>query len=170
MNSTINVTCTSQGGDPRVYTITVARVGVEPGEYTLTSDTYVIGNTITGVEPGTTVDTFLAGFVCEGATLSVVNAAGSQKTGKVATGDRLAVYKDGALVGLIDVVIYGDISGDGAVTIVDLVRLNRHILNISKLSGSGLAAADVNRNGSVNIQDLVMINRHTLGIATITQK
>lgn len=169
-NTTINVTCTSQSGDPRVYTITVARVGVEPGEYTLTSDTYVIGNTITGVEPGTTVDTFLAGFVCEGATLSVVNAAGSQKTGKVATGDRLAVYKDGALVGLIDVVIYGDISGDGAVTIVDLVRLNRHILNISKLSGSGLAAADVNRNGSVNIQDLVMINRHTLGIATITQK
>ena len=71
---------------------------------------------------------------------------------------------------MIDVVIYGDISGDGLVSIVDLVRLNRHILNVSKLSGAGLSAADANRNGSVNIQDLVIINRHILGLATITQK
>lgn len=169
-NNTINVTCTSQSGDPRTYTITIARTGIEDGDYTLTSDIYVIGDRVTGVEPGTTVENFLAGIACDGGTLSVLDASGAQKSGNVATGDRLAVYVNGALVGLKDIVIYGDISGDGAVTIVDLVRLNRHILNLSTLNGCGLAAADVNRNGSVNIQDLVMINRHTLGIATITQK
>lgn len=64
-------------------------------------------------------------------------------------------------------VIRGDISGDGLITIVDLVRLNRHILNVSTLSGVQLEAADVNGNGSVNIQDLVLLNRHILGISTI---
>lgn len=169
-NTTIKVTCTSQSGEAREYTITVARVGMGSGDYTLTSDKYVVGNYITGVAPGTTVDNFLAGFTCEGTTLSVLNSSGGQKTGNVATGDRLAVYKDGALVGLIDIVIYGDVSGDGQINIVDLVRINRHTLNISKLSGCSLTAADVSKNGSVNIQDLVMINRHTLKIALITQK
>lgn len=169
-NNTINVTCTSQSGEARTYTITVVRMGMGSADYTLTSANYVIGEYITGVNPGTTVTDFISGFACEGGTVKVLNAAGAEKTGNVGTGDRLAVYVNGALVGLKDIVIYGDISGDGAVTIVDLVRLNRHTLNISKLSGSALAAADVNRNGSVNIQDLVMVNRHTLGIATISQK
>ena len=64
-------------------------------------------------------------------------------------------------------VIKGDISGDGVVTIADLVRLNRHILGVSVLSGRQLEAADVNGNGTVNIQDLVLMNRHILGISTI---
>lgn len=169
-NNTINVTCTSQSGETRTYTITVVRSDMGSAEYNLASDTYVIGDYITGVEPGTSVADFVAGFVCEGGTVKVLDAAGAEKTGTVATGDKLAVYKDGSLVGLIEIVIYGDISGDGNITIVDLVRLNRHTLNLSKLSGCSLAAADVNRNGSVNIQDLVMINRHTLGIAAISQK
>ena len=36
----------------------------------------------------------------------------------VATGDRLAVYKDGALVGLIDVIIYGDEKGQFSPTVM----------------------------------------------------
>ena len=139
-------------------------------EYTLSSDIYVLGDYITGVEPGTSAADFLNGFVCEGAQLKVVNADGTDETGTVGTGDRLAVYVNGAVVEIRDIIIYGDISGDGAITILDLVRLNRHTLNISSLSGTQLLAADVNRNGSVNIQDLVMVNRHTLGIAAISQK
>ena len=118
----------------------------------------------------TTAENFLAGFACEGGTVKLLDASGNEKTGVVGTGDRLAVYVDGALANYMEIIIYGDISGDGAVNIVDLVRLNRHTLNVSKLSGCGLEAADVNRNGSVNIQDLVMVNRHTLKIATISQK
>lgn len=169
-NNTIQVTCTSQSGDARTYTITVARLGLGSADYKLASDKYVIGNFITGVEPGTVASDFVAAFACEGGSVKVLNASGAEKTGKVGTGDRLAIYVNGTLVDLKEIVIYGDISGDGAVTIADLVRLNRHTLNLSKLSGSALTAADVNRNGSVNIQDLVMVNRHTLGIATINQK
>jgi hypothetical protein len=85
----------------------------------------------------------------------------------VGTGNKLAVYVDGTLVASKEIVVRGDISGDGKITIADLVRVNRHTLNISLLNGIQLLAADVNNNGSVNIQDLVLINRHILGIASV---
>ena len=166
----ITVTCTSKSGDSKKYKITVIKEEMGEAEYTLSSDIYVLGEYITGVEPGTAVADFVNGFVCEGAQLKVVNANGSDETGTVGTGDRLAVYVNGEVVELRDIIIYGDISGDGVITILDLVRINRHTLNISALSGTQLLAADVNRNGNVNIQDLVMVNRHTLGIAAISQK
>lgn len=169
-NNTITVTCTSQSGEVKTYTIMVVRMGMGSGDYTLTSDKYLVGDCITGVEPGTETSDFIQEFTCNGDMVKVLNADGVEKSGKVATGDRLGVYKDGVLIGLKEIVIYGDINGDGAVTIADLVRLNRHTLNVSTLSGTALTAADVNRNGSVNIQDLVMVNRHILGIASISQK
>lgn len=166
-HNTITVTCTAQNGDAKVYTITIIKEGMGSGEYTLTSDKYVKTDYVTGVAVGTSTADFLNSFACNGCTIAVINADGSVKEGTVATGDRLAVYVNGTVVELREIAVKGDISGDGNITIADLVRLNRHILGISPLSGRQLAAADVNTNGSVNIQDLVFVNRHILGISTI---
>ena len=166
------VNCKSQSGDVRTYTLTVVREeGTTqpegPQNYTLSSEKYTIGTYITGVAPETNAADFLAGFQCEGGTVKVLTSAGAEQTGVVGTGNKLAVYVDGTLVATKEIVVRGDISGDGMITIADLVRVNRHTLNISLLSGIQLSAADVNNNGSVNIQDLVLINRHILGIAII---
>ncbi|MBQ6843848.1 MAG: SH3 domain-containing protein [Agathobacter sp.] len=166
----VKVVCTSQSGEKRTYKITIVREEKTTAEYTLASDTYSIDKNITGVAPGTSAEDFLAGFTCEGGTLKLLNSSGKEKTGTVATSDCLAVYVDDKLVEEYKIIIYGDVNYDGKITIADLVKLNRHTLNLSKLKGSGLKAADVNGNGSVNIQDLVMINRHILGIETIKQK
>lgn len=168
--NTIPITCTSQSGEAKTYTLTIVRMGMTTEDYTLTSSQYQIGETITGVEVGTEVSDFVQAFVCNGGFVKVLTADGTPKTGMVGTGDRLAVYKNDNLVDLKEIVIFGDVNEDGMITIADLVRLNRHILNISTLNGSALTAADVNRNGSVNIQDLVLLNRHILGISSINQK
>ena len=168
----IYINCKSESGDIKTYTLNVIReAGAEqpdvPQNYTLTSDKYTIGTYITGVAPEMKATDFLTGFQCEGGTLKVLTAEGAEQTGAVGTGNKLAIYVDGALVATKEIVVRGDISGDGEITIADLVRVNRHTLNISLLNGIQLLAADVNNNGSVNIQDLVLINRHILGIAII---
>lgn len=165
--NTFKINCKSQSGETKTYTLTVVRENGDSSQYPITSDKYTVGTYITGVNPQTQAADLIANMKCEGATLKVLNAAGAENTGVVGTGNKLAIYKDGIMVALKEIVVRGDVSGDGAITIADLVRVNRHTLKVSTLSGFQLAAADVNNNGSVNIQDLVLINRHILGIATI---
>ncbi len=170
-NNEFKINCKSESGETNTYILTVVReapaeVPEEP-VYSFVSDVYKIDTYVTGVLPQTKVSDFLTGIKATGCTVKVLTAAGAENSGVVGTGNKLAVYVNDALVVTKEIVVRGDISGDGNITIADLVRVNRHTLKISVLSGVQLAAADVNSNGSVNIQDLVLINRHILGIATI---
>ena len=171
----IYINCKSESGDIKTYTLNVIReAGAEqpdaPQNYTLTSDKYTIGAYITGVAPETKAADFLAGFQCEGGTLKVLTAEGAEQTGAVGTGNKLAIYVDGALVATKEIVVYGDVNGDGRISMGDLVKINRHLLELSKLNGVYLAAGDVNhKNDGISMSDLVITNRHLLQLTTITQ-
>ncbi len=170
--NTIKVYCKSQSGDTKTYTLTIIREagnGQTDAQLNskLTSSVYSIGDYVAGVAPDTSAAAFLKNISCNGVTTKVLTAAGAENTGVVATGNKLAIYENGTLVATRNIVVRGDISGDGKITIADLVRLNRHTLKVSVLAGEQLMAADVNNNGSVNIQDLVLVNRHILGISAI---
>ena len=68
------------------------------------------------------------------------------------------------------VVIYGDVNGDGEINVLDMIKVNRHILGLDKLSGTYLVAADANHKGDgLNVLDMIYINRHALGLSTIKQ-
>lgn len=59
---------------------------------------------------------------------------------------------------------YGDINGDGALNVEDVVLVMRHILNLESLSSDQLELADVNGNGAVNIQDATLIVQKVLAL------
>ena len=61
----------------------------------------------------------------------------------------------------------GDVNGDGSITLLDLVKIKRHILGFSVLTGDSAAAADVNGDGSITLLDLVKVKRHILGFQLI---
>lgn len=176
-NNTINVTCIAQSGASKNYTITVARqqpagsgntIAVADGA-SITS-VYPVGAYVTGISPGSSADSVLSGIVPQNCTVSILTAGGEQNTGTVGTGNLLTVTAGGAVAKQVEVVIYGDINGDGRISNADIVLMQKHILGIQTQSGASLAALDINRDGSVTNRDLVLLQKHVLGISTISQQ
>lgn len=175
-NNTITVTCTSQSGVARTYTITVARqepavsgTAIPVADGASITSAYPIGTYLTGIAPETSAETLLAGITAANCQVKLLAADGTEQTGRVGTGNRLAVYVNGALVKEYEVVIYGDINGDGKISNVDFVLLQKQILGITVQSGSYLEAANTSRDGGVSNKDFVILQKHILNISQITQ-
>lgn len=169
--NTINVKCKSGSGSSRTYKLTVVRKEAEKVSGTLSSKKYTVGDKyITGITPGTKASDFLAGLSTDGGTVKLVGADGKQNQGLAATGNKVEVYVDNKKKTSYEVVIYGDVNGDGEINVLDMIKVNRHILGLDKLSGTYLVAADANRKGDgLNVLDMIYINRHALGLSTIKQ-
>ena len=60
-------------------------------------------------------------------------------------------------------VIKGDTSGDGKITILDLLQVQKHIKGDKKLTNSYLLASDTSGDGKVTILDLLQIQKHIKG-------
>lgn len=184
--NTVVVRCISGSGQTKSYTLTVVRPGQqeppdqpdppqppEPKLPELVSDKYHIGSEyITGLAPGVKAEKFLSDLRVENATMKLIDTAGAEVSGRLATGNRLEVYdSSGALYITYEIVIYGDVNGDGRINVLDMIKVNRHILELSELEGCYLAAADANRReDGVNVLDMIHINRYALGLADIAQK
>ena len=180
----IPITVTATSGAVRTYTLSVfceADVPdlppdppvVPPATPTpvIEGTTYLIGDTVTGVEPETAIADFLTALAVKDGTAKVTATDGKDKTeGIVATGDTVTVSDaDGKVCITLPVVIYGDATGDGKVNSQDLRRIQRHILGVAALEGHPLTAADVNRDGKVNSQDLRQAQRYILELTASLQ-
>lgn len=182
-NNTIRVNCKSQSGDTRTYTININRQAASANnaggnnnqnntDVNITSGKYSIGTYIKGIEPGTGAADFVKNIaVSASGRVKLLTSSGSENSGKVATGNKVAVYDaSGNLKKTYDIVVYGDINGDGAVNALDMIKLNRHILGKGTLTGAHLEAADANRKGDGgNALDMIIMNRHILGKSKISQ-
>ena len=172
-DNTISVTCKSQSGNTRTYTIHIFRKefsGIEEEEYKWGSEKYKVDTYITGVGLETSATDFLNEFTATGCELKLLTADGEEYSGIVGTGNKLAVYVDGSLVSVKEIVIYGDVNSDGKITMSDLLSVNRHVIGTIKLSDAKLAAGDVNRKGDgATMSDLLAINRHLIGTILIEQ-
>ena len=58
--------------------------------------------------------------------------------------------------------IIGDVSGDGEVTILDLLKVQKHLLGSSKLSSEYLISGDTNGDAEVTILDLLRVQKYIL--------
>ena len=67
------------------------------------------------------------------------------------------------------VVIYGDNNGDGVIDILDLLKIQKHLLGVNKLKNAYLNASDVNKDGVIDIIDLLKMRKHILNVNKIEQ-
>lgn len=138
----------------------------------LTSSKYRVGSSsITGLSENLSVSNLLSGLKAENGSVRVVTSGGAAKTsGNAVTGDVVQLYNSsGKLAQSFTVILYGDLNGDGKISLVDLLQLQKHLLGASTAKGASLTAADTSKDGKVTILDLLQLQKHLLGASTIAQ-
>ena len=68
-----------------------------------------------------------------------------------------------------NIVIYGDINGNGSIDSVDLVRLRKYLIGLIDITGTNAIAADVSRDKNISSVDLVRIRKHLIELIVIEQ-
>lgn len=78
---------------------------------------------------------------------------------RICTGQHGCFYFGGYDEGvrLFDIVVHGDVLGNGMLNIAQVVRLAQAINGSKPLTGLYLLAGDINRNGTVDISDLSIL-------------
>ena len=86
------------------------------------------------------------------------------------TGTRVRVKEDEKILREYKIILYGDANGDGKINSVDLLVIQRHILEIQKLEEIFMKASRINKDGKKPTSvDLLLIQRHILGLQIIEQ-
>ena len=70
-------------------------------------------------------------------TIEIYNSSGEKIEGNslVGTGSTIKILDNDVTVIEYNVIMYGDVNGDGKINSIDLLVLQRHILEIQKLDG-----------------------------------
>lgn len=93
-----------------------------------------------------------------------------QEKDPVGTGSKILVKEDGKVLRKYQIIIYGDANGDGKINSVDLLVIQRHILEIEPLEDIFRKASNINKNGKKPTSiDLLLIQRHILDLQLIEQ-
>ena len=104
--------------------------------------------------------------------IDIVNNKGQllKDTDLVGTGSRIRVKEDGKILRQYKIILYGDDNGDGKINGIDLLVLQRHILEIEKMDDIYMKAANVRKTAPKPTSiDLLLIQRHILEIQFIEQ-
>ncbi len=142
------------------------------GEIIFDESLKVNGNEITGLEnSNNTVDKIL-NKIQTNYTIEIYDARGNkiEKNELVGTGSVIKIIDNGQTIIEYNVIMYGDIDGNGKINSVDLLVLQRHILEIKKLEGVFIKAGNIRKDGkNPTSVDCLLIQRHILGLQTIKQ-
>ena len=137
----------------------------------------VDGNEITGIkEENQTVEKLLENIMTsEKYVVKIVDKEGNalEDGDLVGTGAKVQIFTNTDIQNMVaeyNIIIYGDVDGNGKINSVDLLKLQRHILEIEELDFLSQKAGNINKNGKKPTSvDLLLIQRHILGLKQIEQ-
>jgi len=128
---------------------------------------YIIDNTldlIKNISDRTTTEEFQKNVeIVDNGNIKIYDETGKEEvsdyvgTGMIA---RINNEYDRSLLDM-DVVVKGDVTGDGKITITDIIKVRRHLVNLNKLEGLYEMAGDTTDTGEISITDLIKM-RHDL--------
>lgn len=118
--------------------------------------------TVEGILAGTTAATVAGNFTGDA---SVYNLSGTKAADNdiVGTGYTLRLYSGTTLKDSLTIVVYGDVTGDGAISTADLLSISASIKGTSPLKGVCVYAADVNFDGATTASDNISSKKYLAG-------
>jgi hypothetical protein len=123
--------------------------------------------TITSVSANMSIADFIYSITLPaGYTINVVPSDSNQSW--VGTGTLVDFTYSGKTVEY-SINIFGDINGDGDISVGDLAILKQKLLNINDILGNRFAVSDIDKNGKISITDLLLVKKDVLGIQNISQ-
>ena len=137
------------------------------------TELYIVDNLkdlIKNIKKNTSVDDFISSLnIVNNGKVKIYDATGTKEVeGNVGTGMLARVmneYEQSILD--MDIVVKGDVSGDGNISVTDLVKVKRHLAKVQELDGVYEIAGNVTETGSVGITDLVKISRDVAKIEEV---
>lgn len=167
--NTATLVVTAPSGVKRTYTIDITLK--TSAQIPTVSTSYTLSEFISGVKPCTTVSDFKSNFKVTNGSLKIFDANGKQVTsGNIGTAFTVKIYNGtGIETNSYPIVIYGDNNSDGEISILDLLRIQKHLLGTQVFTGTYLEACDATRDGSVDLYDLLREQKYLLGAAEISQ-
>lgn len=129
------------------------------------------GSNLEGIYPLTEVSYLKSKIEAISGSNSVLisNASGnSVTTGYIGTGYKVTI-KNNQTSKTYVAIVNGDTSGDGQITALDLLQVQKHILKSYSLQNIYFNAGDTNNDGQINALDLLQVQKHILGSYVIGQ-
>lgn len=122
---------------------------------------------ISNIEVGTSVGDLKANLESKGVSVVVTNSSGAVVDDILKTGYKVTI--SGNTTETLEIVIYGDASGDGEIDAIDLLMIKKDILNVEKLKNGHHLAGDVNKDGKIDAIDLLLLKKDILNVEKIKQ-
>ena len=160
--------------NPSIYTecaLTVVRK-MEDSEIHFDSSLVVEGLEISGIDYKNNKVSDIKNLIITDLELEFVNYKDEilEDNSLIGTGSKIRVKENGNILREYKIILYGDSNGDGRINSVDLLVLQRHILEIESLDDIFIKASNVRRVGVKPTSiDLLLIQRHILGLQEIKQ-
>ena len=127
---------------------------------------------VTGIDYQTNTVEYIKDKISTDLEIEIVNYKNEviQDSGKVGTGSKICIKEDEKILRVYQVILYGDANGDGKINSIDLLVLQRHILEIETMEPIFKKACNIGKNGKKPTSiDLLLIQRHILGLQVIEQ-
>ena len=177
-NKSIKVKVTAQNGAEKTYTINIIYQNTDAPitdnstvQEVLNDAGIKNGKHISGIAIGTDIKTIKTKITNakDNAIVTLTSNNGTIKeSGTIVTGDKVKI-KLPKEEKTYEIVIYGDVNGDGKISASDYAKVKNTFLGKVSLNDSFKEAADVNKDGKVTASDYAKIKNNFLGKSAIVQ-
>ena len=163
----VTITVTSEAGEEKKYVVTIHKVD-DPTTVSMVldkSNLNIKDNYITGIKPQTNSSVIKSALITSGARNVIIkDSKGNEVKDTSIVGTNYKVTVSTLLESkTFTLVVKGDTSGDGNVTILDLLQVRKHITGDSKLNDARFLAGDTSGDNKVTILDLLQVRKHITG-------